>query len=490
MRARLLPTLALIGLVAHSHAQFDDLLKGKIKIKLPTLAELTQGEAPLTTNIKDVTFYGWPEFDRINPADYVTLTNADRNKNHLYTLKPGHYKLELKSFCARGYTYGPTDGMGYFDAPWKGSKVKFFKELLAAYNQKPDVDQKNIQLLIWATLARVKPDELKGPARQALIDLLGDKGLKMMAEGALSHYAEDAMKPLFRQADRAMQPFLEYDNKIRGLFADANASYSEFERLAVLPAPAEPLRSIIPKERWNIHPNGYMFRADVRGYSRTSLEIIVPRKLEIIRDTLGRIAEMKSDDFKLAISYQTEAEPFLCPEDSNMKGYLVSQVAISSPLGQVVSEKSDWVFVGKPQKGKSKAETQLSALLPQPYPSPFQNPFERWRDRYERAQELRDRIETYEEYMDRMNRAERGERPDGDLFDTGNIRDMIDSLFGGTEDRLGVIADTHMRMAEHLGHATSVIGSLGDGSEVNPSDGIFAPANAGGQNIMSSANSW
>ncbi len=488
MKLRVTMTLVIVGTALFANAQFDDILKGKIKIKLPTLAELTQGEAPLSTSIKDATFLGWPELDKLNPKDFTKLTNEDRNKNNLYQLKTGNYEVLLKSFCGRGYTHGPTEGMGYLDAPWKGGKVKFLKEIIKAYNAKPEVDRGDVQLLIWATLARVNPKDMKGGAQSALIQLLGDKGAKMMAEGALTNFAEDALKPLYNQADKAMRPFLEYDNKMRGLFTKANTTYAEFERLSVLPKPAEAPKSIIPVERWQIHPKGYLFRAYVDGYAHTTLQIVVPRKLTFVRDNLGRAIELNAPDYKMTISYLPNAAPFQCPSDENLKGHVVSSVTITTPAGTITSEKADWVFVGSP-KSKKKAQEQFS-FAPLPKPSPFQGGFDTWGERYERASDLRDRIETYEEYMDRMDRASRGEQPDSEVFDAGNIRDMIESLFGGTEDRLGVIADTHSRLAEHLAHATAVIDTLGDGTEVDPADGVFVPAHSGGQNILSSANAW
>ncbi len=109
-----------------------------------------------------------------------------------------------------------------------------------------------------------------------------------------------------------------------------------------------------------------------------------------------------------------------------------------------------------------------------------------WGRRAEGARDMRDRIETYEEWWARNERIKRGERPDEDVFDSNHIRDLIESIFGGTDDRLEQIGETHGRLAEWLAYATRLLDTLPDGSTVDPTDSPYAPGRSGGQTLLGS----
>lgn len=473
-----------LSLFVAAHAQIG-LPKPQIDIKIPGLDTLLKGEPPLSTSIKDAKIWGWPEFAKIDLSDYVTLTDADRNAQNLFTLKPGHYKMTIKSFCGKGYTYGPTKGDGYVWGPWKGSRHAFINTILHAYNAHGDVPQRNVQLLIWQVLARVKPQDLSSEARSALIALLGDKGLDALKDGAADYFTGKLADELYKQASKELRPFIEYDNKIRGLSRDANATFDQFERLAVL-APPEDTRSEINKGVWNISPSGYMIRYHPQSYSKTEVEVIVPRMARFVRDELRRVIEVTWDDgMRIDISYAADG-PRDIPGEPGMKAWNVAQVKIT-PAGDgtpLISVKPDYVLQGVPRKKREATNVPLHLRFLS------MTPVQDWLGRYERARDLHDRIETYEEWYQRTQRIERGSEPEEGVFDSGHIRDLIDSIFGGTDDRLEQIADTHGRLAEHLAHATTLIDSLPTSSTVDPGEGIATPGAGGRQLILMSTNSY
>lgn len=484
-----------LALTTLSFAQIKLPGGSKIDIKLPSLSDLMKGEAPLTTTMDDVSHYGFPEFDGWNPIQTTTVTASHRTPEGAWKLQPGSYTAEMHTFCLRGYTYGPTAGMGYLSGPWKGGKAIFINDLLHRYSKDSTVDQRDMQLLLWAVLARVNPKDMKGGAQRALLKLMGDDGPRLMAEGALDHFADKAANDLFSKADNAMKPILQFENQMRGMFAQANSTFDEFERLAVLEAP-EDLKTDIPRGRWLLHPKGYWYRYAPKGYSRTSMDIVVPRKPVVVKDDLKRVTSLTvGDDFKVEITYNDEVAPFKVPGETDLTAYAVKHIKSVAPhaktAGQTVTfDKAvdAWVFVGVPSKKNSQLTT-LRLNFHRPTFAPMQNGFGRWRERYEGAQEWRDRIETYEEFVARQQRIERGERPDEDVFNTDHIKDLIDSLFGGTDDRLEQIGDTHGRLAEWLSHATEQIGGMGDdgSTTVDPSDVVILPGNTGSQRLGASS---
>lgn len=461
--------------------------------RLPSVADLTRGEPPLNTNVTNIPVRGWPEFDRVQWRGFTPVTSADRNPDGEFHLKPGRYQLDLQGFCARGYTYGPTDGDGYLRGAWQGSKAELLREIVQRYTVMSDtVDQRDVQLLIWAVLARTHPEDMRGGAQRALVQLLGDRGAELMARGALGYVADAAAERLFGPVNRQLRPLLEYENRMRGMFSDANRTYEDFERATMRPQPSAGTRTEIPSERWNLHPGGYLVRVSAKGYSRMTMQVVVPQRPEITRDKWRRVTRFAIGDYVMSIDYRDQGPGTPYPGDRGLTAHAVSRVRIDVPAdrgGALTRDVDAWVFTGRPT---ARARNRVSAdaadrgfrvLYASWMPAPQ---FGEWGRRAEDARDMRDRIETYEEWWARNERIKRGERPEEDVFDSNHIQDLIDSIFGGTDDRLEQIGETHGRLAEWLAHATGVIGGLGDESTVDPTDSPYVPGRSGGQTLIGS----
>lgn len=198
-----------------------------------------------------------------------------------------------------------------------------------------------------------------------------------------------------------------------------------------------------------------------------------------------------------------------------LAAHAVTHVRIDVPpaRGGVLERDVDaWIFTGRPS-GRSRARVRdrveraapafqvvhaswnvrawnSLAYAPVSRASIAPRQFGDWGRRYEQASEIHERIETYEEWYARQERIKRGERPDEDVFDSGHVRDLLDSIFGGTDDRLEQIGETHGRLAEWLAHATRVIDSLGEETPVDPTDSPYAPGRSGGQTLIGSGATW
>jgi hypothetical protein len=450
---------------------------------LPSVADLTRGEPPLNTNVTNIPVRGWPEFDRVRFGAFTRLTNADRHSDGRYHLKPGRYQLDVQGFCARGYTFGPTDGDGYLRGAWQGSKAGLLREIVQRFTVMSDtVDQRDVQLLIWAVLARTHPEDMRGGAQRALVQLLGDRGTELMARGALSYVADAAAQKLFGPVNRQLRPLLEYENRMRGMFSDANRTYEDFERVTMRPPPPAGTRTEIPGERWDLHPGGYLVRVNAAGYSRMTMQVVIPHRPEITRDQWRRVTRFAIDDYVMSIDYREQGPGTPYPGDRGLTAHAVSRVRIEVPAsrgGTLTRDVDAWVFTGRPTTRPRGFSVMRASWTPA-------SQFGEWGRRAEDARDMRDRIETYEEWWARNERIKRGERPDEDVFDSNHIQDLIDSLFGGSDDRLEQIGETHGRLAEWLAHATRVLDSLPDGSTVDPTDSPYAPGRSGGQTLFGS----
>jgi hypothetical protein len=499
--------IALVSVLAVTLWSFtlDAQLPGNLRLpgRLPSLSDLTRGELPLNTNITNIPVHGWPEFDRLSLDGFVPLTNADRAPDGRFKVKPGRYQLELRSFCARGYTYGPARGDGYVRGAWEGSKADLLREIIQRYTVMSDtVEQRDVQLLIWAVLSRVHPEDMRGGALRALVQLLGDRGTDLMARGALDHVSDAAARRLFGSVNQQLRPLLEYENRMRGMFSNANRTYEDFERATMRPQPRADTPTEIPSQRWNLHPAGYLVRVNPSAYSRMTMQVVVPDRPEITRDKWRRVTRFAIGDYVLTITYRDEGPGTPYAGDRGLIAHAVSRVRIDVPAdrgGALEREVDAWVFTGRPT-----TRTRRRAAVDTPGPE-FRVMHASWAlpastaarrvpaaqfggmdRRAEQANEVYERIETFSEWSARQERIKRGERPDEDVFDSNHVGDLIGSIFGGSDDRLEQIGETHGRLAEWLAYATRVIGGLDGEATIDPTDSPYAPGRSGGQTLIGS----
>ena len=60
----------------------------------------------------------------------------------------------LKSFCLKAGTYAPSKGDGYLYAPLKGPKKEMIDKVVKNWYKNQDIEQNDVQALIWAILAK------------------------------------------------------------------------------------------------------------------------------------------------------------------------------------------------------------------------------------------------------------------------------------------------------------------------------------------------
>jgi len=461
-------------------------LPGGGRLDLPGLENiLFKQEDPFTSSLKDA-WIGAKFLDGM-AADFQIITEQDRTPEGIWKLQPGAYTAELRSFCGRGYTYGPTRGMGYATAPWLGKNSQILQNLVRRYSTSGE-SQESTQKLIWAILAKGKPSKFSTELKALAAKLLKPDEIRQLEGLSLDALGDDVMRRLMGKATAALRPLYEAENKVRGMAYRTNAPYSEFEKLMMREAPDD-LPTTIPRGRWLWSPKGYFFRAQPKGYRQTTFEILVPRKPLVTRDDKGRITRLECPPGTITeVEWDDTKAPEVCPGDANLTMHYFKRIRLTSPdpdgEGKVRTEDravNGFVFKGTPSKKGSVVWNQLYASI-----DPFAQD---WAGRLENAQEQYERYNEYREYYDRYRRIEDGRASADDFLDLSHYRDGIwAALTGGG---LGWIADHHARQAEALAHATDVINTLGTGgAEVDPSEGVFMPGNPGSQRILGSSSTW
>lgn len=247
-----------------------------LPVKSPAVPNLLNGPAPISTNIKDAVF-GDPSTDGFTPPMAARdLTSLPRSAKGGFVLAPGYYRMHAQSYCLHAGTYGPGGGDGYLLGPVKGSAKEAVTSILQNSVAHPEIAQHDIQLLLWAIVARAKFEDLDMRLKGVAAVLLTKKQLAGLNRSALS--ALNSVNNLVGLPG-PVRTALEAENRMRGLLTTPGSSYAEIERVAVLGgiAPRGEGSIDVPATRWSKHPDGFWVRYKPNGYSNTWVEIWVPQ---------------------------------------------------------------------------------------------------------------------------------------------------------------------------------------------------------------------
>ncbi|MEM6475735.1 MAG: hypothetical protein AAF687_06170 [Pseudomonadota bacterium] len=271
--------LAAIGLsltiVPQSHAQLGGILREIApEVKLPNLLK---GKPPITTSIQDA-IYADPNRDGFDPGVAQDLTSLPLDSKNRFVLAPGYYTMTAQSYCLKAGTYGPTSGDAYLYAPLKGPQRKAVDAILRNSVDNPDIAQRDIQVLLWAIIARAKFENLNTRTKAIAARLLSTRQLASLNRNAIDVLTSSQVQGLIGGVPGPVATVLEAEADMRRMLS-TGSSYGDLEAVAVLAGMAplgEGSLTNIPSNRWSRHPKGFWVRFDPSGYSRTVVEIYVP----------------------------------------------------------------------------------------------------------------------------------------------------------------------------------------------------------------------
>ncbi len=192
-----------------------------------------------------------------------------------YLLYPGFYKATVMSFCLKAGTYAPSKGDGYLYAPLKGPKENFVFKLINAWYNHPEVDQHDLQLILWAIIAKTKINNLSPKLKAEVAILLSADDMDELSKVGVDMLTEEAIKKAVANLPESAQKVIEIENQMRSKFYQANVNYQEIENLAMLPG-MQNLNSSIDRGTWSKLPNGCYIKYLPKGYSQTDIEYYVP----------------------------------------------------------------------------------------------------------------------------------------------------------------------------------------------------------------------
>ena len=245
------------------------------KIGMPNVGDVMSGPKPVSTNIKDA-IYGDPSKDNFKPPVTVaSMMGLPRTDNGGFLLKSGYFEMINQSYCLHAGTYGPGGGDGYLYAPVKGSAQEAVTAILQNSVANPDIEQRNIQLLLWAIVSRSKFEDLNTELKIVASRLLSKKQIASLNRNALSVLTSPQLLRVTGGLPAPLRQVMQAEADMRRMLSAPGLVYADMERAAVLAGKAPVGEGSVetPSRRWSKHPDGYYIRFIPSGYSHTLVQI-------------------------------------------------------------------------------------------------------------------------------------------------------------------------------------------------------------------------
>ncbi len=281
--------MASLAISQTSYAQLDDLFK-----KIPKVEDVFL--PPVSTSIKDAypAAYWLRELDKQIPVTTGETYSAD--------LPPGFYRFNFKTFCLHAGAYAPTEGSGYLAAPLKGPKAKLIQDVLTRYDDHQEIEQVDVQLLLWGIEAGQKFSSFPPDFQMRVQQLLTPDEIAMM-EVDVKEIALDLLP-------QDVKEILNLYSDLRTKLSDPSASYEQVEQIAVktgIPPLGKESKNI-ETGTWASVGYGIYIRNFQYGFPNADIEIYKPGDVKVGKDKSGRIISIDNGSYKLELQYDG-AEP-------------------------------------------------------------------------------------------------------------------------------------------------------------------------------------
>jgi len=208
-----------------------------------------------------------------------SLTDLPRTENGGFVLSTGYYEAEFKTYCLQPGTPDPTPRDAYLQAPLSGYRRDIVETVLYNSRIKPDIKQKNVQLLLWSVVSGSNFNKLSREVQSDAMQLLTDKqvfelrgGVRGVIKSVSSYLPSDITK--------------DYSDLNR-IFEMGAASYEAYEKIAVLREPSRIKRADFKNDQWYKQKHNYYVRYIPISYQKVRIQVYVP---DGVLDSTGKIS--------------------------------------------------------------------------------------------------------------------------------------------------------------------------------------------------------
>jgi hypothetical protein len=426
-------------------AQLPKLPKPPIDIidKMPSLDRILKSEPPISTSIKDAKT-GIPFLDRFDPADYTPMNALPQNdKGAFHLLYPGLYALDVESYCLRAGTYAPTKGDGHLYAPLKGQHADIVQHVVQKSYSHSEIPQRDIQVLLWAIIARTKLSDMSQKMQMIAAKLLSPKEMFELNGGALEIVPKSERDKAFAKVPAQVRQILEAEAQLREQLTQGQDDYEELENIAVRfgAAPIGEGSREIPRGQWSYHPDGYFIRMMPRGYKVTEIHLYVPEKFTIKRDDAGRITLLADNrGNRIEVEYDDTVGLLTFRGDPHVRGYVFGSVRFVQRrvvLPEVAFDlEATWDNAGWTLVGVPSPEDMLLVITEVGT-----------RDRYTRPSSRYEWAKKHKEYLQSLDKLLKPKDEMNDIMDIAHITLALEELMSRTPTQGRAWAPGHVGLA-------------------------------------------
>ena len=444
-------------------ALFDN-LPNIDNLPIPDVSDILREDPPLTTSLDDVN-RDIPLLDGRDFGQPQPLGDLPWEGDRGYLAPPGFYQAILESYCLHAGTHDPGEGNGYGYATLEGPRGEIIRKILREAVNYPEFERRDLQMLLWGILAQTRLNDMNDNLQAIAQEMLTDSEISQINGGALGLIPDSVRRELFANLPSQVRDVLNAKAEIRQRFSQANAVYEELENIAVLTGtvPEGEGSREIPQERWSLHPDGYFVRYSPSGYSRTQVDILVPRPVQVVRDDRHRITAIDyQDGYGVQTEYDDEIGAIPVPGEPNLEIHRFSAIRLISPDDTLEVRDRGWTFVGTPTTGNadfSQLSHQQVASLNLLAQQGSNIDLQEAQERYNQAREMQEQLETTLNRMDEQPNAQDVE----DLTNYDHYEEGADTVFEQDRNAQAEWLGEHLqKVREGFAHAICELRNLGN----------------------------
>ncbi|MGL6267138.1 MAG: hypothetical protein ACRC2O_04410, partial [Chitinophagaceae bacterium] len=198
-----------------------------------------------------------------------SLLDLPQSQHGEIILSEGFYEADFKSYCLQPGTPDPSARDAYLQAPLGGYRKDIVETVLRNSLDRPDLEQKNIQLLLWSVVSGSDYNRLSSQVKATSRELLSSKQVFALQGGVMG------MVKTFAAAfpETGIHSPM---NDMRKLFELGTSSYEAYERLAVLSKPSIISHANYKRDQWYQQEGGYYVRYFPSSYQCVKVQVFVP----------------------------------------------------------------------------------------------------------------------------------------------------------------------------------------------------------------------
>jgi uncharacterized protein YceK len=200
----------------------------------------------------------------------LSIMDLPQSQDGEIILSEGYYEGDFRSYCLQPGTPDPSDRDAYTQAPLSSYRKDIVETILRNSVDRSDLDQRNIQLLLWSVVSGSDYNRLSSSVKSTSRQLLTSKQIFALQGGVVG-----VMKTIAASLpETGISPAL---SSMKNLFELGNSSYEAYEQIAVLRQPSTIRRADFKKDQWYKQDGGYYVRYFPSGYQRTKIQVYVPK---------------------------------------------------------------------------------------------------------------------------------------------------------------------------------------------------------------------